>query len=135
MFPNKNPTAHSRGLSIALTQRPPCIIRLMNVLLSAITRFLRLVISGGSSQYDPEPGKVSTAALDGTNLDGAALTGSDLSGSDLTPGANLSGAYLDGAMLAYSNLTGATLTEAILDGVIGADLSDAFHVPAKYLKD
>ena len=56
----------------------------MNVLLSTIKRFLRLDISGESSQYDPEPGKVTTAPLDVSNLDGADLSGaiSTISASD-----------------------------------------------------
>ena len=85
----------------------------MNVRLPAITRLLRLVISGGSNQYDSELGKVTLANLDKANLDGA----------------NLSGANLANANLAVANLTGANL-----DGVIGADFSDARNVPEKYLK-
>jgi uncharacterized protein YjbI with pentapeptide repeats len=63
----------------------------------------------------------------------------DLAKTDLS-GANLTGAILNGANLTDADLTGADLTGAKmrfakLDGVIGADFSDAFHVPAKYLKD
>ena len=53
----------------------------------------------------------------------------DLSGAKLYL-ANLSGADLSGA-----NLTEADFFGANLDGVIGADLSGALNVPAKYLKD
>ena len=53
----------------------------------------------------------------------------DLSGAQLYM-ANLSGADLSGA-----NLTEADFFGANLDGVIGADLSGALNVPAKYLKD
>ena len=48
--------------------------------------FLRLVISGGSSQYDPELGKVTLVNFDVANLDGADLTGANLSGANLKSG-------------------------------------------------
>jgi len=58
---------------------------------------------------------------------------------DLTPEANLSGAYLPvtnltGADLRRAFLNGANLSGAALDGVISADFTGAFYVPAKYLK-
>ena len=63
------------------------------------------------------------------DLSGAKLSRVDLSGTQLYM-ANLSGADLSGA-----NLTETDFFEANLDGVIGADLSGALNVPAKYLKD
>ena len=55
VFPKKNPTAHSRGSSIVLTQTPPCIIRPMKVRLLAFTTVLLPVISGCG--YTPERDK------------------------------------------------------------------------------
>ena len=98
--------------------------------------------------------KLSRADLSGAQLYMANLSGADLSGANLKDAllqeallqeANLSGADLSGAKLYLANLSGAdlsgaNLTEADffganLDGVIGADLSGALNVPAKYLKD
>ena len=67
MSSKKNPTAHSSGLSIALTQTPPCIIRLMNVRLLAFTTVLLLGLSGCG--YNPERDK---------DCGGCGLTGANL---------------------------------------------------------
>ena len=101
----------------------------MNVLLSTIKRFFRLDISGESSQYDPEPGKVTTAPLDVSNLDVSNLDGTDLSG------ANLLGADLTGANLGWADLYGPgtiAMTAANLDDIIGADFTGALNVPVRY---
>jgi uncharacterized protein YjbI with pentapeptide repeats len=88
---------------------------------------------------------LSGADLTGANLTRANLTGANLTGANLTganlywaklSGTNLSGANLTGADLSGAVLdTGADLSEAKLDGVIGANLTNALNVPAKYLKD
>ena len=49
--------------------------------------------------------------------------------------ADLTGADLTGADLTGANMRFAKMRFAKLDGVIGADFSDAFHVPERYLKD
>ena len=119
-FPKKGPTAHSRGLSIALTRRPPCIIWPMNVRLLAITTVLLLVLSGCG--YNPARDKdCSGCDLNGANLSKAFLVETNLTG------ANLSRANLINANLAVANLTGADL-----DGVHGADFRGAKNVPPKY---
>ena len=95
--------------------------------------------------------KLSLVDLSGTQLYMANLSGADLSGANLKDAllqeallqeANLSGADLSGAKLYMANLSGADLSganltetdffEANLDGVIGADLSGALNVPARY---
>jgi len=81
VLPKKNPTANSRGLSIALTQTPPCIIRPMNVRLLAITTVLLLVISGCGQSNNPERDKDCPGCdLTGVQLEGASLSGADLFG-------------------------------------------------------
>jgi uncharacterized protein YjbI with pentapeptide repeats len=82
---------------------------------------------------------LSGADLGEANLTGADLTEANLTNADLT-GANLGWANLTDANLGEANLTGANLTNAnltnaILDDVIGADFTGAFHIPAEYLKD
>ena len=137
-MPKKNPTAHSRGLSIALTRRPPCIIRPMNVRLLAIATILFLVISGCG--YDPGRDKdCSGCDLNGANLSKVFLVETNLTDANLAR-ANLSQvslvfANLTNANLANANLSVANLTGADLDGVHGADFSGAENVNPKYLKD
>ena len=77
----------------------------------------------------PIPKSCHECNLTMADLSGAKLSLVDLSGPQLYM-ANLSGADLSGV-----NLTEADLFGANLDGVIGADLSGALNVPAKYLKD
>ena len=124
-----------------------------------VAQFLRQTIPKSCHECDLRRAdlsgaNLSRADLSGANLYLANLSGADLSGANLKDAfmqeallqeANLSGADLSGAKLYLANLSGAdlsgvNLTEADLfganlDGVIGADLSGALNVPAKYLKD
>ena len=74
----------------------------------------------------PIPKSCHECNLTMADLSGAKLSLVDLSGTQLYM-ANLSGADLSGA-----NLTETDFFEANLDGVIGADLSGALNVPARY---
>ena len=65
------------------------------------------------------------------NLTMADLSGAKLSLVDLS-GTQLYMANLSGADLSAADLTEADFFEANLDGVIGADLSGALNVPARY---
>ena len=143
MFPKKNPTAHSSGLSIALTRSLPCIIRPMNFRLLAIATILFLVISGCG--YNPARDKDCPGCdLNGANLSKVFLVETNLTDANLT-GANLSRANLSQVSLVFANLTNANLananlavanlTGADLDGVHGADFSGVENVNPKYLKD
>ena len=112
-------------------------------------QFLRHPIPKSCHECDLRMADLSGAGLYLVNLSGADLSGANLKDAfmqeALLQEANLSGADLSGAKLYLANLSGAdlsgaNLTEADffganLDGVIGADLSGALNVPAKYLKD
>ena len=68
----------------------------MNVRLLAFTRFLRLLIPGGSNQYDPKRGKVTLANLDDALLSVADLTRANLDGvigADFTGAKNVAAKY------------------------------------------